>query len=202
MFVAEVHPNQNECGCVVLIVDGSKPHITRSNITECKELGVEIVVLPAFFSDAIQPLDRTVCRALKRAFGRLERERQRGRKGKAASPASFVELWTKCFVEAVTPRKHTKWFQILWHQPISSSVFFAAPAPCPVESPPHPVECLASHVSPAHSHSSASPASPASGCRRPIMILGCSAERKRSIWPPRIIHGTCAWWVCDFQDLQ
>ena len=28
MFVAEVHPKQNEYGCVVLIVDVSKTHIT------------------------------------------------------------------------------------------------------------------------------------------------------------------------------
>ena len=28
VFVAEVNPKQNEYGCVVLIVDGSKTHIT------------------------------------------------------------------------------------------------------------------------------------------------------------------------------
>ena len=102
VFVAEVHPKQNEYGCVVLIVHGSKSHITLSNITECKEVGIEVVVMPAHLTDVIQPLDRTVLRALKRAFTHLGRERQRECRGKAASPASFVELWTKAFVEAVT----------------------------------------------------------------------------------------------------
>ena len=104
VFVAEVHPKQNEYGCVVLIVDGSKTHITLSNITKCKELGVEIVVLAAHLTDAIQLLDRTVFRALKRAFTRLGMERYRECKCRAASPASFVELWTKAFVEAATPQ--------------------------------------------------------------------------------------------------
>ena len=102
VFVAQVHPKKNEHGCVVLIVDGSKTHITLSNVTECKELGVEIVVLPAYLTNVIQPLDQTVFKALKRAVTRLETERQRDCKSKAASPASFVELWTKAFVEAVT----------------------------------------------------------------------------------------------------
>ena len=57
VFVAEVHQKQNEYGCVVLIVDASKAHITLSNIIECKELEVHIVVLPAHLSDVIQPLD-------------------------------------------------------------------------------------------------------------------------------------------------
>ena len=39
----------------MLIVDGSKTHISPSNITECKELRVEVVVLPALSSDILQP---------------------------------------------------------------------------------------------------------------------------------------------------
>ena len=63
MFVAEVHPKQNEYACVALIVHGSRTRITLSNITECKELGVDIVVLPAHLTDVIQPRDRTVVTA-------------------------------------------------------------------------------------------------------------------------------------------
>ena len=92
VLVGEVHAKQNQYGCVVLIVDGSKTHITMSNIGECKELGVEVVVLPSHLSDVIQPLDRTVYKDLKRAFTRLERERHGECRGRAASPASFVEL--------------------------------------------------------------------------------------------------------------
>ena len=53
VFVAEVHLKQNEYGCVVLIVDSSKTHITLSNITESRELGVEIAVLPVHLTDVI-----------------------------------------------------------------------------------------------------------------------------------------------------
>ena len=48
MFVAEMYPRNNKYGCVVLIVDGLKTHITLSNITECKELGFGIVLLDPF----------------------------------------------------------------------------------------------------------------------------------------------------------
>ena len=61
-----------------------------------------MVVLPARSTYVIQPQDRTVFRAVKRAFTRLERQLQRECRGKAASPASFVELWTNAFFEAVT----------------------------------------------------------------------------------------------------
>ena len=39
VFLLDVHPRQNEYGCVVFIVAGSKTHVTMSNITKCKQLG-------------------------------------------------------------------------------------------------------------------------------------------------------------------
>ena len=74
------------------MVDGSKTHITLSNISECKERRVEVVVVPAHLIDVIQPRDRTVFRALNTALKRLERERQRECRGRAAIAATFVEL--------------------------------------------------------------------------------------------------------------
>ena len=56
-LVAEVHPNQNKYGCVVLMVDGSKTYITLLTIKECKELAVNVVLLPAHFTNIIHPVD-------------------------------------------------------------------------------------------------------------------------------------------------
>ena len=92
VFVAEVHPKQNKYGCVVLILDGAKTHIALSNMTECKTFRVNIPVLPAYSTHVMQPPDQTIFGALTRAVKRLERKRKRECKGRAASPASFVEL--------------------------------------------------------------------------------------------------------------
>ena len=140
MFISEAHPKQNEYGCVVLVVDGSKTQITVSNITECKELGVEVVVLPAHLTDVIQPLERTVFKALKRAFTLLEREPKRECKGNSANPASFVELWTKAFVEAVTPQNILRGFKSCGLSPLDPAYFFQHLPPARLK-PPCGVPC-------------------------------------------------------------
>ena len=101
----------------MLVVDGSRTHITLSTITECKELGEENVVLPAHLTDVIQLLDRSVFKAQKEAFTRLERGQQTGRKDKAARPASFFRVVNKSLCGSTDGPDYTKWFQILWHQP-------------------------------------------------------------------------------------
>ena len=123
LFVSEVHPKQNENGYVVLIVDGSKTDITVSNIAQCKELGVQTVVVSAYLTDVIQPLDRTLFGALKRAFMRLGREPQRECKGRAANPASFVELWTKACVEAVPHQNMLSAFKSRRISPFDAALF-------------------------------------------------------------------------------
>ena len=113
---------------------------------------------------------------MKTAFTRLERGRQRDCKGKAASPASFVELCTKAFVEAVTPQNILSGFKSYGISPFDLAYFLQhlPPARLKKPSPPPPVECPASTLSPAFFESSRSPDSPASGCSSPISRSSCT----------------------------
>ena len=186
---------KNEYGYAVLIGDGSKTHITLSNITECKELGVEVVVLPPHLSDVIQPLNGIAFRALKKAFTHLERRRQSECRGRAASPASFVELWTKGFVQTVTPQTILSGFKSCGISPFDPPCFLQyllsarwkrteASSPSTLDSLPIP---SALHVL------STGPTAPSAEAIAPKVMLWCTAHRKNSMRSTKVIYGTSAW---------
>ena len=72
VLVKETQPLSNPQKCILLLVDGSKTHLTLQGLQKMKSLGVEVVVFPPHLTDVIQPLDKAVFRALKASFPKKE----------------------------------------------------------------------------------------------------------------------------------
>ena len=92
VFVKETQPLHNDYNCVVLILDGSKTHLSLEIVTNCRALGVHIVLFPPHLTDVVQPFDTAVFRPLKPAFTKMEKKHQRQRIGRASTPRTL-----KCF---------------------------------------------------------------------------------------------------------
>ena len=104
VLVKETQPLSNPQKSILLLVDGSKTHLTLQGLQKMKSWGVEVVVFPPHLTDVIQPLDKAVFRALKASFRKEEEHWKTKNHHRAPSPADFVELWTDAYVDAVTPR--------------------------------------------------------------------------------------------------
>ena len=104
VLVKETQPPSNPQKCILLLVDGSKTHLTLQGLQKMKSWGVEVVVFPPHLTDVIQPLDKAVFRALKASFRKKEEHWKRKNHHRAPSPADFVELWADAYVDVVTPR--------------------------------------------------------------------------------------------------
>ena len=104
ILVKETQPLSNPQKCILLLVDGSKTHLTLHGLQKMKSWGVEVVVFHPHLTDVIQPLDKAVFRALKASFRKKEEHWKRKNHHRAPSLADFVELWTDAYVDAVTPR--------------------------------------------------------------------------------------------------
>ena len=72
VLVKETQPLSNPQKCILLLVDGSKTHLTLQGLQKMKSWGVEVVVFPPDLTDVIQPLDKAVFRALKALFRKKE----------------------------------------------------------------------------------------------------------------------------------
>ena len=103
VLVKETPPVSNPQKCILLLVDGSKTHLTLQRLQKMKSWSVEVVVFPPHLTDVIQPLHKAVFRALKASFRKKEEHRKRNNHHRAPSPADFVQLWTDAYVDAVTP---------------------------------------------------------------------------------------------------
>ena len=68
VLVKKTQPLSNPHKCILLLVDGSKTHLTLEGPQKMKSWGVEVVVFPPHLIYVIQPLDKPVFRAMKASF--------------------------------------------------------------------------------------------------------------------------------------
>ena len=147
VLVKETQPLSNPQKCILLLVDGSKTHLTLQGLQKMKCWGVEVVVFPPHLTDVIQPLDKAVFRALKASFRKKEEHWKRKNHHRAPSPADFVELWTDAYVDAVTPRNILSVFRSCGISPFDAQYFLEL---CPRERIHHQ-DLPACPASPTHS---------------------------------------------------
>ena len=104
-------PLTNVHKCILLLVDSSKTHLTHGGLRKMQSLGVEVVVFPPRLTAVIQPLDKSVFRALKAIFRKKEEHWKRKNQHRAPTPADFVPFWTDSYIEAVTLRSIVSGFK-------------------------------------------------------------------------------------------
>ena len=130
VLVKETQPLSNPQKCILLLVDGSKMHLTLQGLQKMKSWGVEVVVFPPHLRDVIQPLDKAVFRALKASFCKNEEHWKRKNHHRAPSLADFVQLWTDAYADAVTPRNILSGFRSCGISPFDPEYFLEH---CPPE---------------------------------------------------------------------
>ena len=123
VLVKETQPLSNPQKCILLLVDGSKMHLTLQGLQKMKSWGVEEVVFPPHLTHVIRPLDKAVFRALKASFRKKQEHWKRKNHHRAPSPAHFVELWTHAYVDAVTPRNILSGFRSCGISPFDAQYF-------------------------------------------------------------------------------
>ena len=156
VLVKETQPLSNPQKCILLLVDGSKTHLTLQRLQKMKSWGVEVVVFLPHLTDVIQPLDKAVFRALKASFRKKEEHWKRNNHHRAPSPADFVQLWTDAYVDAVTPRNILSGFRSCGISPFDPQYFLDH---CPPERIQHQ-DLLACPASPTHSTDASQNSSP------------------------------------------
>ena len=123
VLVKETQPLSNPQKCILLLVDGSKTHLTLQGLQKMKSWDVEVVMFPPHRTDVIQPLDKAVFKALKASFRKKEEHWKRKNHHRAPSPADFVQLWTDAYVDAVTPRHILSGFRSCGISPFDPQYF-------------------------------------------------------------------------------
>ena len=87
-------------------------------LQKMKELGVQVVVLPPLLTNVIQPLDKSVFRALNSIFPKIEATFKKLNPHRAPAHADF-SLWTAASVEDVTPKNIVASFRVCGIVPFS-----------------------------------------------------------------------------------
>ena len=78
----------------VLLVDGSKTHLTAEVLVAAKRLGVFLICFPSHPNDGVQPLDVSIIAPLKRKMRRGQDRWVRSHQGRTLTHSRFVELVT------------------------------------------------------------------------------------------------------------
>ena len=129
VFVPEVQTLQTSHQWVVLLLDGSKTHVSLEAIKELKALGVEVVVFPPHLIDVIQPLDKAVFRSVKNNFTKHETKWKTLHNHRAPTTADFVCFWTTAFYDSVTPKNIEPGFDSCGIAPFNPNNFLVQCAP-------------------------------------------------------------------------
>ena len=79
-------PTSNPHKVVVLIVDGSKTHLSRAIIEEAAKLGLHVVALNSHLNHVVQPLDLNVFKPFKAAVRKRQRDSSLGTETRASHP--------------------------------------------------------------------------------------------------------------------
>ena len=91
-------PTAHTNKAVVLIVDGSKTHLTRAIVEEAVKLRVHLVALPSHLNDVVQPLDLSVFKPFKAPLKRRQRAWRAKNGGKSITPSLFVKFVTESWM--------------------------------------------------------------------------------------------------------
>ena len=94
-FASLTSPTVNPHKAVVLIVDGSKTHLTRAIIEEAVKLGVHLGALPNHLTNLVQLLDMSVFKPFKATLKKRERDWRAKNRGKSITPSLFVKFVTQ-----------------------------------------------------------------------------------------------------------
>ena len=115
--------SDTEDGRVVLLVDGSKTHLTAEVLVAAKQLGVFLVCFPSHSTDVVQPLDVRIFAPLKRKICRGQDCWVRSHQGRSLTHSRFVELVTGAWgsLAGTTPVKES--FRVTGLFPLSSDEF-------------------------------------------------------------------------------
>ena len=122
--------SDTEDGRVVLLVDGSKTHLTAEVLVAAKQLGVFLICFPSHSTDLVQPLDVTIFASLKRKIRRGQDRWVRSHQRRSLTHSRFVELVTRAWgsVAGTTPVKES--FRVTGLFPLSFDEFMEhAPVP-------------------------------------------------------------------------
>ena len=111
-----ISPTSNPHKAVVLIVDGSKTHLSRDIIDEAVKLEVHLVA---------QPLDLSVFKPFKAAPKKRLRECCAKNTGKSITPALFVKFVTESSMQCVSPSVIMNGFKRAGMSPFSPANFLA-----------------------------------------------------------------------------
>ena len=130
VLLKETQPLSNPQKCILLLVDGSKTHLTMEGLQKMNTRGVEVVVFPPHLTHVIQLLDKAVFRAVKALFRKKKEHWKRKNHHRAPSLADFVQLWTGAYVDAVTPRNILSGFRSCGISPLDPQYFLEH---CPPE---------------------------------------------------------------------
>ena len=86
--------SETEDGLVVLLVDGSKTHLTADVLFAAKKLRVFLISFPSHSTDVVQPLDVSILAPLKRKIRRSQDRCVHSHQGHSLTHSRFVELVT------------------------------------------------------------------------------------------------------------
>ena len=103
VLVKETERLNNLHKCILLLVDGSKTHVTLEALQKMNSWGVEVVVFRPHPTNIILPLDKAVFKVMKASFRKKKEHWKRKNHHRAPSPADFMQTWTHAYVDAVTP---------------------------------------------------------------------------------------------------
>ena len=129
-FASLTSPSANPHKAVVLIVDGSRTHLTRAIIEEAVKLGGHFVALPSHLTDAVQPLELGVLKPFKAALKQRERDWRAKNRGKSITCSLFVKFVTESWMQCVTPSVIMSGFTRASIAPFSPENFLASFDPC------------------------------------------------------------------------
>ena len=102
VYLERVFQNYTACsdtenGRVVLLVNGSKTHLTAEVLAAAKQLGVLLICFPSHSTDVVQPLDVSIFALLKRKIRKGGDRWLRSRQGRSLTHSRFVELVTSAW---------------------------------------------------------------------------------------------------------
>ena len=137
-FASLTNQASNPHKAAVLIVEGSKTHLSRAITEEDVKLGVHLVALPSHLTDVVQPLDVSAFKPFKAALKKRQRHWRTKNRGKSITPSVFVKFVTESWMLCVTPSVIMNDFRRASISPFSSANFLANLDPCRVayQAPP------------------------------------------------------------------
>ena len=97
MFQHYTGCSDTEDGRVVLLVDGSKTHLTAEVLAAAKQLGVLPICFPSHSTDVVQPLDVSIFAPVKRKIRRGQDRWLRSHQRRSLTHGGFVELVTSAW---------------------------------------------------------------------------------------------------------